>query len=232
MSIHGYKSGTVVMTCSLGLSIAGGILWWRDIVRESTFKGDHTSIVQYGLKLGFLLFIISEVMFFFSFFWGFFHSSLAPSEILGSVWPPAGVKVFDPWKVPLLNTYILLLSGAMVTACHHYMLEREKEESENYLLGTLVLAVLFTIVQGLEYITGPFSINDGIYGSTFFLLTGFHGLHVIVGTLFLGVCFGRLYKEHYTTTHHLGFEAGAWYWHFVDVVWLFLFVAVYWWGYR
>lgn len=232
MFLHKYEGGWELFQLGFLLSLIGGTFWWRDVVREGTFKGDHTSLVQYGLKLGFLLFIISEVMFFFSFFWAFFHSSLAPSEVLGSVWPPVGIKAFDPWKVPLLNTYILLTSGGAVTAAHHYILVGWKEESEGALIGTLVLAFLFTLVQGFEYMTGPFSINDGIYGSTFFLLTGFHGLHVIVGTIFLGVCFFRLYKNHYSQSHHIGFEAAAWYWHFVDVVWLFLFVAVYWWGFK
>lgn len=230
MYMHDYVDGFRLFAGSFLLTIVGASLWWRDVIREGTFNGDHTKVVQQGLKLGFLLFIISEVMFFFSFFWAFFHSSLAPSEVLGSVWPPEGLVAFDPWKVPLLNTLILLLSGAMVTATHHYMLMGEKEESIDYLLATLLLAGLFTIVQGIEYVTGAFSINDGVYGSTFFLLTGFHGLHVLVGTIFLGVCFFRLYKNHFSKTHHLGFEAAAWYWHFVDVVWLFLFVVVYWWG--
>jgi len=230
MYMHDYSQGFFLLEYGILASVVCATLWWRDVVREGTFLGDHTNLVQHGLKLGFLLFIISEVMFFFSFFWAFFHSSLAPSEVLGSIWPPEGIRTFDPWKVPLLNTYILLLSGVMVTAAHHYILTGDQPESLDYLGLTLFLAVLFTCVQGWEYLTGAFSINDGVYGSTFFLLTGFHGLHVIVGTLFLTVCFARLWKRHYSQTHHLGFEAAAWYWHFVDVVWLFLFVTVYWWG--
>lgn len=230
MYMHNYENGFFLLKYGMFASLICAILWWRDVVREGTFRGDHTSLVQHGLKLGFLLFIVSEVMFFFSFFWAFFHSSLAPSEMLGSVWPPEGITSFDPWKVPLLNTYILLLSGVMVTAAHHFILMGDQVESLDYLALTLFLATLFTFVQGFEYLTGAFSINDGVYGSTFYLLTGFHGLHVLVGTFFLGVCFYRLWKKHYSQTHHLGFEAAAWYWHFVDVVWLFLFVAVYWWG--
>lgn len=228
--MHDHDRGFRILSRAVIISLIGGGLWWRDVVREATFNGDHTEVVQQGLKLGFILFIISEVMFFFSFFWAFFHSSLSPSEAIGSVWPPEGIKFFDPWKVPLLNTELLLLSGIMVTATHHYIIIGEKIESYDYFLMTLGFACLFTYIQGIEYVTGAFSINDGIYGSTFFLLTGFHGLHVIVGTIFLLVCFFRLYKNHFTRSHHVGFEAAAWYWHFVDVVWLFLFIAVYWWG--
>jgi len=185
-------------------------------------------VVQKGLKMGMVLFIVSEVLFFFAFFWAFFHSSLAPAVQIGSVWPPVGISVFDPWGIPLLNTLILLLSGLTITYTHHGLLLGYKDVVKDGFLFTLLLAFLFTFFQGYEYLNAAFSISDGIYGSTFYLATGFHGFHVLIGTLFILVCFLR--RGQFTVDHHVGFEAAAWYWHFVDVVWLFLFVTIYWWG--
>jgi len=204
--------------------------WWRDVVREGTFQGLHTSRVQRGLRYGVLLFIITEVMFFVAFFWGFFHSSLSPSVEIGNMWPPVGIDVLNPWEVPLINTLILLLSGVTVTWAHHSIVAGHRSGAVLGLFLTIVLAVIFTSLQAFEYTAASFDISDGIYGSTFYMATGFHGFHVIVGTTFLAVCFGRLLRHHFTTEHHFGFEAAAWYWHFVDVVWLFLFTSVYWWG--
>lgn len=206
------------------------IQWWRDVIREGTFQGLHTSKVQRGLQWGIILFIISEVIFFFSFFWAFFHSRLSPSLELGRVWPPVGVQPFNPFNIPLLNTAILLRSGATVTWAHHRLLHREHSEAVFRLALTVILGLYFTRLQAFEYIEAPFSIADSVYGSTFFVATGFHGLHVIIGSTFLIVCLGRLIKAHFSSTHHFGFEAAAWYWHFVDVVWLFLYVSIYWWG--
>jgi cytochrome c oxidase subunit 3 len=177
-----------------------------------------------------ILFIVSEVMFFFAFFWAFFHSSLAPSIEIGSMWPPKGISVLNPWDIPFLNTIILLSSGASVTWAHHAILAGQRMQGVYSLVVTILLASVFTSLQVMEYMEAPFTISDGIYGSTFYMATGFHGFHVFVGTLFLGVCLVRLYKHHFTQNHHFGFEAAAWYWHFVDVVWLFLFVSIYWWG--
>lgn len=213
----------------LGLCFFIG-LWSRDVIREATFEGKHTLKVQRGLKFGFILFIVSEIMFFFSFFWAYFHSSLAPGVEIGCTWPPAGIVTFDAWGIPLLNTYILLLSGATITACHHYIVAGSKIRSIVSILLTLCLAASFTFLQFFEYKNAPFSIYDGIYGSVFYLLTGFHGMHVILGSLLIFFCFLRLLFNHFTRTHHIGFESSAWYWHFVDVVWLFLFIIVYWWG--
>jgi len=140
------------------------------------------------------------------------------------------MTILDPWKVPLLNTVILLTSGATVTWAHHAIVWGEKSQASIALIYTLVLAIVFTALQGFEYVTSPFSISDCVFGSTFFLATGFHGFHVFIGTCFLAVCFVRLYLNHFTREHHFGFEAAAWYWHFVDVVWLFLFLTIYWWG--
>ncbi|HEY4874958.1 MAG TPA: cytochrome c oxidase subunit 3, partial [Puia sp.] len=205
-------------------------IWWRDVIREATFEGMHTRIVQRGLRLGFVLFIVSEVMFFFAFFWAFFHSSLAPTIQIGSIWPPAGIEVFNPFGIPFYNTYILLLSGVTITITHHAMINGDARIAKLNFLKTIFLACMFTSLQVFEYLEAPFTIADGIYGSTFYMATGFHGMHVIIGTIFIAVCFVRLIFSHFTKQHHIGFEAATWYWHFVDVVWLFLFVSIYWWG--
>jgi len=164
------------------------------------------------------------------FFWAFFHSSFNPSVAIGGVWPPAFMTILDPWKVPLLNTVLLLSSGATVTWAHHAIVWGSKSQASIALIYTLIFAIVFTGLQAFEYITSPFSISDSVYGSSFYMATGFHGFHVFVGTCFLAICLFRLYLNHFTREHHFGFEAAAWYWHFVDVVWLFLFLTIYWWG--
>ena len=204
--------------------------WWRDVVREGTYQGLHTDLVGAGLRWGIILFITSEVLFFLSFFWAFFHRSLAPAVEIGRAWPPAGIKPFNPFQIPLLNTAILLSSGVTVTWAHHAIMENNHTQGKQALLITILLGLYFTALQGLEYYEAPFCIADAVYGSTFFIATGFHGIHVIIGTLFLAVCFIRHVWNHFSCTHHFGFEAAAWYWHFVDVVWLFLFISIYWWG--
>ena len=206
------------------------IVWWRDVIRESTFQGHHTQIVKQGLKYGMILFIVSEVCFFFSFFWAFFHSSLAPAIEIGAVWPPSGIDVLNPFSVPLLNTAVLLSSGATVTWAHNAIISGKRKEGIQGLTLTVILGILFTSLQAMEYYEAPFAISDSVYGSTFFVATGFHGLHVLIGTTFLIICLGRLIVYQFTQHHHFGFEASAWYWHFVDVVWLFLYVCIYWWG--
>jgi len=230
MYFHSFNQGSNVMFLGFILVTLTMIIWWRDVIREATFEGHHTKPVQRGLRYGMLLFIVSEIMFFFAFFWAFFHSSLAPTVEIGSIWPPAGIHPFNPWEVPLLNTIILLSSGATVTWAHHAITSGLRHEAIYGLILTVFLAIIFTILQAYEYLEASFTISDGIYGSTFYMATGFHGFHVIIGTLFLTVCLIRLIRYHFTKTHHFGFEAAAWYWHFVDVVWLFLFVSIYWWG--
>nr|YP_009114554.1 cytochrome c oxidase subunit III [Homologenus malayensis]AIB52333.1 cytochrome c oxidase subunit III [Homologenus malayensis] len=194
------------------------IQWWWDVTRESTYQGLHTSVVSTGLRWGMILFIISEVLFFFSFFWSFFHSSLSPSIEIGMYWPPLGVMPFNPFQIPLLNTTILLSSGATVTWAHQAIMEANHSQSIQSLSLTIIPGIYFTALQAFEYIEASFTISDSVFGSTFFVATGFHGLHVIIGTTFLAVCFYRLYNCHFSSNHHLGFEAAAWYWHFVDVV--------------
>jgi cytochrome c oxidase subunit 3 len=225
---HGYTGPLLWIIGIITLLLIMGI-WWRDTIRESTFQGYHTLRVQKGISIGFTLFIVSEVFFFLSIFWAFFHSSLSPSVELGSVWPPKGLIPLNAWEVPLANTFILLLSGASLTWCHQNIIARENNIITPLLI-TLILAILFTSLQVLEYYYAPFTFADGVFGSCFFLATGFHGLHIIIGTTFLTICLFRLFSGHFSSTHHIGLESAIIYWHFVDVVWLFLFVFLYWWG--
>ena len=213
-------------------------VWWRDVIREAVHQGHHTPIVQLGLRYGMALFIASEVMFFAAFFWAYFDASLFPGDpqqfdraaFTGGVWPPASVEVFDAFDLPFLNTMILLLSGCTVTWAHHALREGDRRNVIIGLAITVALGMFFTAIQAYEYSHAAFGFKDGIYSSTFFMATGFHGFHVIIGTSFLIVCLGRAIAGHFTPEHHFGFEAAAWYWHFVDVVWLFLFSCIYWWG--
>jgi cytochrome c oxidase subunit III len=208
--------------------------WWRDVVRESRTPGLHTPIVRIGLRYGMTLFIASEVMFFVAFFWAYFHFALYPEHVSGAthaVWPPEGIYTFDPFGLPFLNTMILLLSGCTVTWAHHALLENNRRDLILGLGITVLLGIAFTSFQAMEYSEAPFKFaGGGVYPSTFFLATGFHGFHVIIGTCFLIVCFFRSIAGHFSPQRHFGFEAAAWYWHFVDVVWLFLFICIYWWG--
>ncbi|MFQ5958047.1 MAG: cytochrome c oxidase subunit 3 [Alphaproteobacteria bacterium] len=215
--------------------------WWRDVIREAEREGHHTPVVQLGLRYGMALFIASEVMFFAAFFWAFFDASLFPggvgneelvgrTEYTGGVWPPESITTFEAFSIPFLNTLILLSSGATVTWAHHEIRSARRGKAILAMWLTILLGISFTSLQAYEYVNAPFTFTGGIYGSTFFMATGFHGFHVIIGTCFLSVCQWRLYMGHFKPDHHFGFEAAAWYWHFVDVVWLFLFSCVYWWG--
>jgi cytochrome c oxidase subunit 3 len=206
------------------------ITWWRDVCRESTYMCLHTFEVIAGLGSGILLFIFSEVIFFSRFFWSFFNNSLCTEIQSGLSWPPVGLDVLDTFSVPLLNTVILLSSRVTVTWCHHSVVVGYFYESILGLLFTLVLGVLFTLLQVLEYFETSYTISYGNYGSIFFIATGFHGFHVLVGSLFLLVGFVRLILGQLSTTQHIRLECAIWYWHFVDVVWVFLYFIVYWWG--
>ena len=212
--------------------------WWRDVTREAVVEKHHTRVVQLHHRYGMILFIFSEVMFFVAWFWAYFDASLFAGEAqqierlahTGGHWPPDGIQTFDPWHLPLVNTLILLTSGATVTAAHHYLIEDKKDLFKLWMWATVVLGVIFTFTQGIEYSHAAFGFSENIYGATFFMATGFHGFHVIIGTIFLFVCLMRTYAGHFTADQHFGFEAAAWYWHFVDVVWLFLFASIYVWG--
>jgi len=229
--------------------------WWMDVAREATFQGHHSRVVQISHRYGMILFIASEVMFFVAWFWAYFNTALFPSDmqhfmrdaLLGcgnatasctvpGTWPPAPAadhsftSTFDPWHLPLLNTLILLTSGTTVTWAHHALLENDRKGLRWGLILTIALGALFTCVQAYEYGHAAFSFSGHIYGSTFFMATGFHGAHVLIGTTFLIVCLIRAELGHFKPDQHLGFEFCAWYWHFVDVVWLFLFACIYVWG--
>jgi cytochrome c oxidase subunit 3 len=212
--------------------------WWKDCIKEGMVEKAHSPIAMIGFRYGMMLFIASEVMFFVAFFWAFFDASLFTDQAnmysrvihTGGHWPPVGIHAVPAFGLPLMMTMILLLSGCTVTWAHHAILEGKKEEFTKALGITVLLGFFFLCFQVYEYVHAHFGFTQGIYPSTFFMATGFHGFHVLVGTIFLAVCYFRSLKKHYTADNHFSFEAAAWYWHFVDVVWLFLFVAVYWWG--
>nr|YP_010035025.1 cytochrome c oxidase subunit III [Parazyginella tiani]QOX09869.1 cytochrome c oxidase subunit III [Parazyginella tiani] len=206
------------------------IQWWRDVTREATFQGLHTNKVVISMKMGMIMFITSEILFFLSFFWSFFHSSLSPAMEIGMKWPPLGIMTFNPINIPMLNTMILLSSGVTITWAHHSLINKNYKSMNMAMLMTISLGIYFSMLQMYEYLESTFSIADSVYGSTFFMATGFHGLHVIIGTIFIMVSFLRGKNLHFSKNHHVGFEASAWYWHFVDVVWLFLYLSIYWWG--
>lgn len=237
MAMHKINGGIPLSIVGFAMVLYTMYVWWKDVVRESIVDKAHTSAVMTGIRIGMVLFIISEVMFFAAFFWAFFNASLYPKlpledtwQIATGVWPPTGIVPFDAWHLPFLNTLILLLSGTTVTWAHHALLENNRRDLIRGLTCTVILGVLFSCLQAYEYAHAAFGFTQGVFASTFFMATGFHGLHVMIGTLFLGVCLIRAKKGQFTPEKHLGFECAAWYWHFVDVVWLFLFVFVYWWG--
>jgi len=208
--------------------------WWAEMIAEAN-GGDHTPVVAIGLRYGMVLFIMSEVMFFAAWFWTFFKHAMYPmtdgSPAIDGVWPPIGIETLDPWNLPLINTLILLCSGMAATWAHHAIAhENNRKDLINGLILAVLLGIAFTALQAYEYWEATFGFAGNIYGATFFMATGFHGFHVIIGTIFLGVCAVRAMKGHFTPKQHVGLEAAAWYWHFVDVVWLFLFAAIYIWG--
>lgn len=234
----------------LGLGFMGVIAtffsWWSDVINEA-HAGDHTPVVQLHLRYGMILFIASEVMFFVGWFWAWFDFSLFPvpieyaegavTSLFGqdgadaiTMWPPKGIEVIDAFSLPLLNTLILLCSGTTITWAHHSLIHGDREGLKKGLWLTIILGVVFSSIQAYEYAHAPFGFGQSNYSSAFYMATGFHGFHVLVGTIFLIVCLVRTYKGHFTPQQHFGFEAAAWYWHFVDVVWLFLFIIVYVWG--
>jgi len=224
-----FKAPFRIVFCGLLLTFLVIFTWWRDVVRESLL-GYHTRKLNYSMRFGFILFILSEVFFFLSFFWAFYDRRLSPAVDLGGFWPPIGILPLETYSIPLLNTVILLSSGVTITWSHHSLIINDYFRSCFALFFTVVLGVYFLTIQCMEYLEGAFSIADGIYGSTFFLRTGFHGFHVVVGTIYLAYPLSLIVKGYLTHARHFSFEASAWYWHFVDVVWLFLFLSIYWWG--
>ncbi len=236
--IGGVKPGGYVFFAGVICVLFVMASWWLDVIKEAQTPGVHTPVVALGLRYGMILFIASEVMFFVAWFWAYFDVALFPNEAIeytrqtftGGHWPPKGIESIDPWHLPLLNTLILLTSGTTVTWAHHALLNNDRKGLVNGLILTVLLGLSFTAVQAYEYAHAPFGFKGSIYGSTFFMATGFHGFHVIIGTIFLIVCLVRALAGQFTPQRHLGFEFAAWYWHFVDVVWLFLFSCIYVWG--
>ena len=233
--LFGLLSGPYMLILGALILAYTFIGWWRDVIKESVVQGDHTPVVKLGLRYGMILFIASEVMFFVAWFWAYFNAALYPKFINLTQWPPTkigtiNITTFDPWHIPLLNTLILLTSGTTVTWAHHAIQTGNQRSAVNGLALTILLGMSFTGFQAFEYMHAGFPFAGNVYGATFFMATGFHGFHVIVGTLFLIVCFFRARAGHFTPERHFGFEAAAWYWHFVDVVWLFLFASIYVWG--
>lgn len=237
MFMHKYMLGHFILPLGFALTITCTYCWWRDVINEGVQDKAHTDVVKQGLRIGMALFILSEIMFFYAFFFSYFKASLLPVELLSTdspwptgpgIWPPKGIEKFDPWDIPLMNTLILLLSGTSVTWAHHALLQNNKKELVQGLTTTVLLGVFFSFMQMLEYHEAPFKFRDGVFASNFFMATGFHGAHVMIGTIFLAVCLFRAKKDGFSSDKgHLGFEFAAWYWHFVDVVWLFLFIFVY-----
>ena len=238
LSVFGVKCGGYVLGVGLIGVLYTMFAWWSDVVKEAQPGGAHTAIVQLSHRYGMILFIASEVMFFVAWFWAYFDASLFAGEVkqyarvafTGGHWPPKGTEVFDPMHLPLFNTLILLTSGTTVTWAHHALLHNDKNGLRQGLLITIALGLFFSCVQAFEYSHAAFPFSGTIYGATFFMATGFHGAHVIIGSIFLMVCLGLAVNNQFTARQHLGFEFAAWYWHFVDVVWLFLFAAIYVWG--
>lgn len=222
--VSNFSLAALILTC------LAAYVWWRDIHRESSDQGHHSFLVINGLKTGIILFISSEIFFFISFFWAFFHRRISPNVEIGQAWPPSQINSFNPIRIPLLNTILLLSSGVSITWSHHEILNKNYNKSKNALTITIILGMVFTLFQGFEYKEAPFCIADSSFGSTFFIATGFHGIHVIIGSIFLLISLIRFKKMINSNLHLIGFECAAWYWHFVDVVWLFLYSILYWWG--
>ncbi len=238
MAPGGLKIGPLVLGAGFLGVLYTMLGWWREVTIEAEFQGHHTRVVQIHHRYGMMMFIASEVMFFVAWFWAYFDSAIYSGEAInylrydftGGHWPPKGIETFDPWHLPLLNTLILLTSGTTVTWAHHALISGDREGLKKALWLTVILGALFTVCQVYEYGHAAFAFKGNIYGATFFMATGFHGAHVLIGTIFLAVCLYRTYLGHFKPEQHLGFEFAAWYWHFVDVVWLFLFAAIYVWG--
>jgi len=228
--MHGFNNGGTLLTLGFLLTASGMTLWFRDVITEATYLGHHTKQVKNGLMLGVLLFIVSELFVFLSVFWAFFHSSLSPAIEIGGSWPPLGITPLDPFAIPLLNTFLLLSSGAFITYGHHALIAGNRKAAIDGVILTIILAVIFTALQYFEYSEAGFTMADGVFGSAFYASTGLHGFHVIIGTIFIAVALMRIINYQLTTKHHNGFESSILYWHMVDVVWLFLFIAVYFWG--
>ncbi len=227
-----YMHYRVIIVLIIGVITVIGTMvgWWRDIIREATYKGEHTRRVRQGIVYGIILFIVSEVCLFVSLFWAYIHNGLSPAVEIGNVWPPIGIQAMLANGVPLVNTVVLLSSGATITIGHHGIISRRYKEAIIGISVTVLLGGLFSLLQYMEYKGASYTIADSVYGSAFYITTGAHGLHVLIGSIFIGVCLCRLIVGQYSSSHLVGFEGSVWYWHFVDIVWLCLYIIMYWWG--
>nr|YP_009629590.1 cytochrome c oxidase subunit III [Lecanora saxigena]QBP39475.1 cytochrome c oxidase subunit III [Lecanora saxigena] len=230
LTMHVFTFAQEFLCQAFFLVISSMSFWFRDVTGEATYLGNHTSAVQRGLNMGIGLFIVSEALFFLAIFWAYFHSGLAPAVEAGTQWPPSGIDSVNPFELPLLNTVILLSSGFVVTYAHHSLIKGYRRGALHALVFTVILALIFTALQALEYTVSSFTFSDSTYGSCFYFGTGFHGLHVMIGTAFIAVGLWRYLAYHFTEHHHLGLESSILYWHFVDIVWLILFISMYYWG--
>lgn len=228
--MHGFSESNNFLIVALISLISSMSFWFRDVISEATYQGLHTLAVQRGLNMGVALFIVSEALFFLAIFWTFYHSALAPNIEMGTKWPPFGIYSINPFELPLLNTVLLLSSGFTVTYAHHSIIQGYRSGAFYGLVLTVLFAVFFSALQGVEYLAASFTMSDSTYASCFYFGTGFHGLHVIIGTAFIAVGLWRVLAYHSTDNHHLGLESSILYWHFVDIVWIFLFVSIYYWG--
>ena len=228
--MHGFSDSKTFLIVAFISLVSSMSFWFRDVISEATYQGLHTLAVQRGLNMGIALFIVSEALFFLAIFWTFFHSALAPNIEIGTKWPPFGLDSINPFELPLLNTVILLSSGFTVTYAHHCIIQGYRSGSLYGLVLTVLLAVFFSVLQGVEYSISSFTMSDSTYASCFYFGTGFHGLHVMIGTAFIAVGLWRVLAYHCTDNHHLGLESSILYWHFVDIIWIFLFVSIYYWG--
>lgn len=230
LTMHNYIGSLNWLFLAIALVLSSIFLWTRDIVTEGTYLGDHTIAVRKGLNIGFMLFVFSEILIFVSLFWAYFHSAIGPTIEIGCVWPPVGITSIKPTELPLLNTIILLASGATVTWAHHSILYKDRKGTLIGLFITTVLIVVFVICQFFEYTFATFTIADSVYGSIFYAATGLHFIHMVMLAIMLSICFGRMYYYHFTNTHHLNLETTILYLHVLDIIWLFLYIIFYWWG--
>lgn len=230
LTMHGFNDSKYNLLFAFLCLVLSMSFWFRDVISEGTYLGNHTLAVQRGLNMGVALFIVSEALFFLAIFWAYFHSALSPTIEMGAHWPPMGISAINPFELPLLNTIILLSSGVTVTYAHHSIIQGNRYGAFYGTVFTVILALVFTSFQGVEYLDSYFTISDSTFGSCFYFGTGFHGFHVIIGTAFIAVGLWRIIAYHSTDNHHLGLESSILYWHFVDIVWLFLFISVYYWG--
>lgn len=230
LTAHGYINTNIYIFISAITVFYSMTLWFKDIIAESTYLGDHTIAVKRGINQGFLLFVVSEILIFISLFWAYLHSALNPNVEIGMSWPPVGIEAISAAELPLLNTIILLASGVTITYAHHALINGNRKNTLNGFIYSTLLIVLFVVCQGLEYSFASFTISDSVYGSTFFSTTGLHGVHMIMLAIMLLICTIRVYNYDFTNTSHVGAETTILYLHVLDVIWLFIYIVMYWWG--